>query len=243
MSTTRPWLVYGANGFTGQLVAEEALRRGHRPVLAGRSADKVRPLAERLGLPWAAFGLDDIPAAHAGDRGRRPRVPRGGPVRSHERGDGHGVPREAARTTSTSQGRSRCSRARWTGTTEAKRSQGVPHLRGRVRRHPDRLPREARGRPVLRRAAPGHRVRGRRRRAPAPRSRCSRCCSAGNLVRREGALVPAPIGGRSAHVPVLGPRADGRRHAVGRSGDRVQDDGHAQTSRRSWRCPPRSPAG
>ena len=60
MSTTRPWLLYGANGFTGQLVAEEAVRRGHRPVLAGRSADKVRPLAERLGLSWAAFGLDDI---------------------------------------------------------------------------------------------------------------------------------------------------------------------------------------
>ncbi len=63
MTTTRPWMVYGANGYTGQLVAEEALRRGHRPVLAGRSADKVRPIAEKLGLPWAAFGLDDIPAA------------------------------------------------------------------------------------------------------------------------------------------------------------------------------------
>jgi short subunit dehydrogenase-like uncharacterized protein len=62
MSTTRPWLLYGANGFTGRLIAEEAVRRGHRPVLAGRSADKVRPLAERLGLSWAAFGLDDISA-------------------------------------------------------------------------------------------------------------------------------------------------------------------------------------
>ena len=62
MSTTRPWLLYGANGFTGRLIAEEAVRRGHRPVLAGRSADKVRPLAERLGLSWAAFGLDDIGA-------------------------------------------------------------------------------------------------------------------------------------------------------------------------------------
>lgn len=62
MSTTRPWLLYGANGFTGRLIAEEAVRRGHRPVLAGRSADKVRPIAERLGLSWAAFGLDDIGA-------------------------------------------------------------------------------------------------------------------------------------------------------------------------------------
>jgi len=62
MTTSRPWLLYGANGYTGQLVAEEACRRGHRPILAGRSADKVRPLAERLGLSWAAFGLDDISA-------------------------------------------------------------------------------------------------------------------------------------------------------------------------------------
>jgi short subunit dehydrogenase-like uncharacterized protein len=60
MTTSRPWLLYGANGYTGRLVAEEAIRRGHRPILAGRSADKVRPLAESLGLPWAAFGLDDI---------------------------------------------------------------------------------------------------------------------------------------------------------------------------------------
>lgn len=62
MTTTRRWLLYGANGFTGALIADEAARRGHRPVLAGRSADKVRPLAERLGLPWAAFALDDISA-------------------------------------------------------------------------------------------------------------------------------------------------------------------------------------
>ena len=63
MTTSRPWMVYGANGYTGQLVIEEALRRGHRPVLAGRSEAKVRPLAEKLDLPWKAFGLDDISAA------------------------------------------------------------------------------------------------------------------------------------------------------------------------------------
>src|SRR5689334_8270441 len=60
MTTTRPWLLYGANGYTGQLLAEEAVRRGHRPVLAGRTAEKVRPIAERLGLSWLAFALDDI---------------------------------------------------------------------------------------------------------------------------------------------------------------------------------------
>ncbi len=62
MTTLGPWLIYGANGYTGELVAREAVRRGHRPVLAGRSADKVRPIAEELGLSWSAFGLEDVSA-------------------------------------------------------------------------------------------------------------------------------------------------------------------------------------
>ncbi|PRY34078.1 saccharopine dehydrogenase family protein [Umezawaea tangerina] len=53
------WMLYGANGYTGVLIAELAVRRGLRPVLAGRSAAKVAPLAERLGLEHRAFGLDD----------------------------------------------------------------------------------------------------------------------------------------------------------------------------------------
>jgi short subunit dehydrogenase-like uncharacterized protein len=52
------WMIYGANGYTGQLIAELARERGERPILAGRSADKVRPLADRLGFPWRAFDLD-----------------------------------------------------------------------------------------------------------------------------------------------------------------------------------------
>ena len=52
------WMVYGASGYTGQLIAELAKARGQAPVLAGRSAGKVRPLAEKLGLSWRAFDLD-----------------------------------------------------------------------------------------------------------------------------------------------------------------------------------------
>ncbi|MFN2549579.1 MAG: trans-acting enoyl reductase family protein [Myxococcales bacterium] len=52
------WMIYGASGYTGELVARLAKARGHAPVLAGRSADKVRPLAGDLGLSWRAFGLD-----------------------------------------------------------------------------------------------------------------------------------------------------------------------------------------
>jgi short subunit dehydrogenase-like uncharacterized protein len=57
------WMIYGANGYTGTLLAEEAVKRGHRPVLAGRSQDKLAPLAERLGLSCVSFSLDDHAAA------------------------------------------------------------------------------------------------------------------------------------------------------------------------------------
>jgi saccharopine dehydrogenase (NAD+, L-lysine-forming) len=52
------WMIYGANGYTGQLIAELAKERGDAPLLAGRSEEKVRPLAEKLALPWRAFPLD-----------------------------------------------------------------------------------------------------------------------------------------------------------------------------------------
>ena len=57
MST--PWLLYGANGYTGELIAREAVARGMRPVLAGRSKQKIAKLAAELGCPSAVFDLDD----------------------------------------------------------------------------------------------------------------------------------------------------------------------------------------
>jgi short subunit dehydrogenase-like uncharacterized protein len=47
---SKNWMLYGAYGFTGQLILDEALQRGHRPLLAGRSREKLLPLAERFGL-------------------------------------------------------------------------------------------------------------------------------------------------------------------------------------------------
>lgn len=52
------WMIYGATGYTGELVAEAAKERGESPILAGRSAEKVRALGEKLRLPWRAFPLD-----------------------------------------------------------------------------------------------------------------------------------------------------------------------------------------
>jgi short subunit dehydrogenase-like uncharacterized protein len=52
------FLIYGANGYTGELIAREAVRRGHKPILAGRNAEKLAPLAKELGLEARAFPLD-----------------------------------------------------------------------------------------------------------------------------------------------------------------------------------------
>ena len=54
-----PWLLYGANGYTGELVARLAVARGHHPILAGRKADVICALADELGLPRRLFSLDD----------------------------------------------------------------------------------------------------------------------------------------------------------------------------------------
>ena len=56
------FLLYGAYGYTGQLVARMAVERGQRPVLAGRNADKLAALASELGLDHTVCALDD-PAA------------------------------------------------------------------------------------------------------------------------------------------------------------------------------------
>lgn len=53
------WMIYGANGFTGALIAREAVRQGLSPVLAGRSSSVIR-LARELDLQYRVFSLDDI---------------------------------------------------------------------------------------------------------------------------------------------------------------------------------------
>lgn len=54
------WMIYGANGFTGKLIAEQAAATGMKPILAGRSESSIRPLAEKLGLSWRCFDLGSI---------------------------------------------------------------------------------------------------------------------------------------------------------------------------------------
>ncbi len=60
------WMIYGANGYTGELIARKAVADGHRPFLAGRDQAKIRPLAETLNLPWRVFDLNKPAAVIAG---------------------------------------------------------------------------------------------------------------------------------------------------------------------------------
>jgi short subunit dehydrogenase-like uncharacterized protein len=64
-------LIYGANGYTGELIAREAKARGYAPVLAGRREAALRPLAEELGFAYRSFSLDDASAVDAGLAGIR----------------------------------------------------------------------------------------------------------------------------------------------------------------------------
>ncbi|MGD9561798.1 MAG: trans-acting enoyl reductase family protein [Pyrinomonadaceae bacterium] len=53
------FLIYGANGYTGELITRFAVERGMRPILAGRNEAAVSGLAARHGLEHRAFALDE----------------------------------------------------------------------------------------------------------------------------------------------------------------------------------------
>jgi short subunit dehydrogenase-like uncharacterized protein len=56
------FLLYGSYGYTGSLIANEALRRGMRPKLAGRDAEKLADQAKALGLEFHHASLEDSAA-------------------------------------------------------------------------------------------------------------------------------------------------------------------------------------
>jgi short subunit dehydrogenase-like uncharacterized protein len=80
----KPWMIYGANGYTGELIAQEAAGRGLKPVLAGRTAAKVEQLAANPGLRVRVFDLGNAASTsksvegmglvlHCAGRSRQPR--------------------------------------------------------------------------------------------------------------------------------------------------------------------------
>jgi short subunit dehydrogenase-like uncharacterized protein len=57
--SSNKFLLYGANGYTGQLTARIARQYNLQPILAGRNESAIRPIAEQLQLPFRIFSLDD----------------------------------------------------------------------------------------------------------------------------------------------------------------------------------------
>jgi len=51
------FLLYGANGYTGELIARYAADYNLQPILAGRREDVLKPLATKLGYPYLVFDL------------------------------------------------------------------------------------------------------------------------------------------------------------------------------------------
>jgi len=57
------WMIYGAYGYTGDLIAREAKRLAMPPpLLAGRNPEPLKALADELGFAAKSFSLDDASA-------------------------------------------------------------------------------------------------------------------------------------------------------------------------------------
>jgi short subunit dehydrogenase-like uncharacterized protein len=52
-------LIYGANGYTGELITRYAAERGPKPLLAGRSEAKIAELAGKYGFEYRVFSLSE----------------------------------------------------------------------------------------------------------------------------------------------------------------------------------------
>jgi short subunit dehydrogenase-like uncharacterized protein len=53
----KKWMIYGANGYSGELIARHAKAQGFNPILAGRNSQSVSTLANDLDLEKMVFDL------------------------------------------------------------------------------------------------------------------------------------------------------------------------------------------
>ncbi|MCB0850646.1 MAG: saccharopine dehydrogenase NADP-binding domain-containing protein [Bacteroidetes bacterium] len=58
------FLLYGAYGYTGKLIAHLAADYGLTPILAGRSEEKLKELSNETGFDYKAFDLSDTEKLH-----------------------------------------------------------------------------------------------------------------------------------------------------------------------------------
>lgn len=56
-SNDKQVMIYGANGYTGELIIDHALAQGIRPILAGRNQTAIAALADKHQLPMRVFDL------------------------------------------------------------------------------------------------------------------------------------------------------------------------------------------
>lgn len=55
----KTFLIYGANGYTGELITRFAAEQNLKPILAGRNGTKVEELANKYGFEFRVFSLDE----------------------------------------------------------------------------------------------------------------------------------------------------------------------------------------
>jgi short subunit dehydrogenase-like uncharacterized protein len=67
--TVMNWMIYGANGYTGALIAREAKVGGKSPILAGRNEPQIAALRDELRLPARVFSLGSPAAIEEALRG------------------------------------------------------------------------------------------------------------------------------------------------------------------------------
>ena len=60
-------MIYGANGYTGEMIAREAKKRGIRPILAARNTAAVQSLASELKFKQRAFDVADAASIDLSD--------------------------------------------------------------------------------------------------------------------------------------------------------------------------------
>ena len=58
----KKFLIYGSYGYTGSLIIEQAVKEGMRPLLAGRDERLLQAQAEKFGLEYRVFSIDNSAA-------------------------------------------------------------------------------------------------------------------------------------------------------------------------------------
>ena len=53
------FLIYGASGYTGELIVRYAAEQGLKPILAGRNRAKIEEIAQKFEMPFRVFSLED----------------------------------------------------------------------------------------------------------------------------------------------------------------------------------------